>query len=233
LPGSLPPTQAGADGMLNKIIFSGTHDAFSFTSDYDGSHYGGYNTIYSIGSKVSGISKVLNSIIPTTIIEQATFNPFGPVKYVYDGYLDSRLYFGGMYYNTLSSDSRYAIFSTGDSVYTNIGYNLVGCWKSQLFRIGRPFKVTKVKIGVEFGWGIIISVDCDPEFYGKNKSYKAKDITYSDFVSTHSTITQQFENATGWSSFNLSIYFYKTTSSDVPTGRIALPIIIEYELLDD
>lgn len=235
IPNSIPPLQSGADGFLNKILATGSLNSFSFNSQNYGkieTHYSG--AIYSIGSKVSGISKILNCITPSQVNEQhdtadPQFKPIGPIKYIVDGILDEGVFFGGTWIDS-SSSWRYGIKSIGDSSYQNSDESNVQCFKSQVYRIGKPFKITKVTLpATEPGIleSLNVTVECD------GIEYTTNEILYDTYSNSLGKNPIRFQNANGVSSFQLCIYYYNNDASYDNTKRIALPIIIEYELLDN
>ena len=230
IPGCVPPTHGGTDAILNKIIFNGTSDKFTFfdenNAEYDG---GGNGSVFSIGSKLSGLSKSLNNVL-APIFDEDNLLPLGALKYVKDGYIDDGMFLGVKYYDTTSSDFRYGI----NKSYQIGSYDYRACvphWQSQVFRIGSPFKITKVTLNQPIGDTnsyMFVSIFCDDRYFHYTKNTNGR-----GSIANNSHIPLRFENAFGTYSFFITITWITTQVDTWTPVDVALPIIIEYELLDD
>lgn len=105
-------------------------------------------------------------------------------------------------------------------------------WRSQIYKIGQPFKITKIRIptleSTSSSQKQII-----PKLYFDNGA-KVKTLQTMDY-SDKRIFTLRPENAVGEHSFCLELKWsgYITLGADGGTWSVALPITIEYELIDD
>lgn len=219
----LPPTQAGADAMLNKILFAGLLPAVTFYTPSTYGNAGGGGTIFSIGSNLSGISKVLNSITPAYEVSDE-ITAISAVKLVSDGYINEGLFFtpkvsfNGIYYICKTSSNGSPIGNPS--------------WKSQIYRIGKPFKITKITLNTTNGDAqmIYVNIFCDD-----SKTHYTQTTFGKGSQANDSHIPVRFENATGTNNFYILLTWDPSSAeiSSYTPSSITLPIIIEYELLDN
>lgn len=106
-------------------------------------------------------------------------------------------------------------------------------WWSQTFRIGQPFKITKVRIPT-LKSSSAFTKQIIPTIYFDNGS-TAKTLMTLDYSSTQRNYTIRPENATGEYDFFLELVWSgkKTLGAAGGTWTVGLPISIEYELIDD
>lgn len=101
-------------------------------------------------------------------------------------------------------------------------------WWSQIYNIGQPYKITKIRIPLaeELASGDNLSVALYQDNFSLYRSLGSISST------THGTLTKSIvirpQNATGYVNFSLQLYW---STNGIVT--VALPITIEYELVDD
>lgn len=100
-------------------------------------------------------------------------------------------------------------------------------WWSQMYRVGRPFKITKIRIPLANA--VSSNTIITPKFY-VDEGDTTKELTTINSVSFNGkkNIVIKPENLTGDHNFWLEL---KWTGSDL--NVVGLPIAIEYELIDD
>ncbi len=227
-----PPSPAGVDAFLNKFVFGVLATGFSGARTV--SAVTGYNTgptnpfpaIFTVGSRISPISNKVfcPAAIPSLfgvsgkmavcLVGQSTFNP---------------QYLVGVdrFLATLGSDT--------------IGY-LQSLFISKKYRIGSPFKITKLTFNLVNAFESTNSTFVRPAFYIDSGNKSAATTLNSVSYSSHQTkrhIVLKPINLTGNYDFNLELIqdSYLASAQPVATEAappvIALPIIIEYEPIDD
>lgn len=105
-------------------------------------------------------------------------------------------------------------------------------WFSQIYKIGQPFKITKIRIPL--GQVLTANMDVDVDIYvdgipgnGISNSTDLVNINSTNFGTNTKTIVIRPENLTGNNDLTLGLAWTGTTLCVV-----SLPIVIEYELLD-
>jgi len=213
------PIAGGVDSVLNKIIFTGKVDS-------PGS---AYSSVFSIGSKISGISKVVNNMVSSGMNY-----PLGALKYA--SFTSETILTGGW-------NNDYNLIAGGlDGNSLNIDpFFCNSFWVSQVFRIGQPFKITKIKtnlatIPYNNYFNIVPRIYIDDTYSNFPSNYTLTGINMTTYTSRN--YVHRPTNATGLYNFGIG-YTWETESTGCPLAvdggvfPIALPIIIEYELLDD
>lgn len=212
-----PPYPGGVDGKMNKIVF-GTQT----TEPIQG------GAVFAIGSTKSPVSNTVFNIMGVSTSTAATTGLsentiITSLKYAYQ----SGMYITGPlvgFADVNSGDQTYGINFSTDSV-----WRCDSVWRSQVYKIGQPFKVTKIRIPL--ATPISTSSTITPSLYmdDKRTQYTLENIDSSTYGSDPGNIVIRPENAVGKYNFFLSLDWIP--SADLLT--VALPITIEYELLDD
>lgn len=107
--------------------------------------------------------------------------------------------------------------------------NAPSVWWSQLFRIGQPFKITKIRIPLT--QAVAANMTVIPKIYtddGVGSSYTLTTINNTNYPNSERNIVYRLENMTGKHNFWLE---FRWSGSALLT--INLPIVIEYELVAD
>jgi len=209
------PFPGAVDAILNKIIFSGLFSSGSLTGAYNK-----YGCVLSIGSKNSGVSKVLNSIVAVP-----TDQPFFAIKSL--DVVDETFIVGGEKFG----GGEYYLYGNGIG---SGSYTVSNFWRSQTYRIGQPFKILSIRTNLTSS--PMSTCDIIPRIYFDDDTTAG----YVDLTSINSTnystkrnIVQRPENAKGLYNFCLDYRWTGTYTGVEDIPNIALPITIEYELLDD
>lgn len=200
------PKSGGVIGKANRLVFGS-----SVTFDY----YSLRACVYALGTKQANVSNGLFNIMPSTATDNASnitavaFNPGIPDS-IYSAWSAAG---GGEYgIDVLSSNCT----STYGSSH----------WISQIYKIGRPFKITKIFLNLEtsVASGLIIT----PTIYSDTFN---RDTTLTVINNTNYPGKQQIilrpENLVCSYNFALALAWSGSLTTDV-----VLPIIIEYEIID-
>ena len=203
---SEPPFPGAVDAILNRVLFGG------LVSDVNGGTK--LASVYGYGSKTGKMSGVYNimgasnsastaDITSLAVIDQDGFNFQIPV----------------IGWTTGSSHGIDRQTTTYDKV------NPI--WRSNIYRIGRPFKITKIRIPLS--QAIAANMTVVPKLFmdGETTSYTLRTIDNTFYPGKKSVVIRP-ENATGEHSFFLEL---KWSGSVLCT--IALPISIEGEFIED
>ena len=115
-------------------------------------------------------------------------------------------------------------------------------WTSRTFRIGQPFKITKISLALntllETGdtFSILPTIITD-SLVGGGDLTAINPTNYpqlaSGSVGENIRIVQKPSNMVGYHSFNFKLTFSGTANLAGFNVAVALPIVIEYELIDD
>jgi hypothetical protein len=101
------------------------------------------------------------------------------------------------------------------------------CWWSQIYRIGSPFKITKIRIPITETLGTGASVVPKIRMDSNTSSQTLTTISRSNFGANTKSVVIRPQNLTGDNDFFLELLF-----SGSERTVVALPITIEYELID-
>src|SRR3990167_2889381 len=102
-------------------------------------------------------------------------------------------------------------------------------WWSQMYRIGQPFKITKIRIPL--AQAIAVNMTVIPKIYtddGNGTTYTLTTINNTNYPNSERNIVYRLENVTAQHNFWLEL---RWTGSAL--CAVGLPITIEYELIDD
>lgn len=204
---SVPPLAGGVDGVLNRIVFGGEHPD-------------GGGVVWAIGTHESPISGSIFCPIKNTSAQNYGTTA---VKFIYQsgltgGGLDPVIGFG----NGSAS-------SNGINNSTQTGITNTSEFISRLFRIGQKFKITKIAIPMGYSTpaasrNITVLVFLDEI----NTAKTIGTIDTNSHISGRTRIIFRPINLTGENSFSLKLLW-----SCQLLYPVALPISIEYELLND
>lgn len=202
---AFPPSQAAVDGFLNRVVFGSRITTYV---DRGGS-------VFSIGSKKSAISNEIFSIMGCSPTDASTaITCLGFFEQAGTGV--QRMITGWNIGGSTGGSNNGLDRQNGQ----NIAY-----FSSQKYRLGQPFKITKVRFPLVEASG---SNNIIPTFYIDNSTTTT---TLTSINSTsypnQQTVVLRPENLTGRHTFQLEI---KWDSSTTP---ISLPITIEGEFLED
>lgn len=202
---AFPPSQGAVDGFLNRVIFGSQITTYT---DRGGA-------VFSVGSKKSAISNEIFSIMgcsasnpASTITALGFFEPAGTgVQRMIAGWNISGSTGGSN--NGLDRQNNYS----------------TAYWTSQKYRLGQPFKITKIRFPLVEALG---SNSVIPTVYVDNSTSTT---TLTSMNSTtypnQQTVVIRPNALTGRHTFQLEV---KWDSASTP---ISLPITIEGEYLDD
>lgn len=204
---SYPPLAGATDGLINRVIFAGT--AKDITGGTDSL------SVYGIGSKTGqpmGVHNIMSASYSTS------------------GGLITSLAIASQ--GTLDFET--PIIGWGDSTNTGIdyqaqNYSIVGPrWRSQVYRIGRPFKITKLRLpllqAMAANQSLVATFVVDEE----STSYAQENINNLNYPDSDRNIVLRPTNATGKHDFYLQLDWGGTALT-----AVGLPIEIEFETIDD
>lgn len=208
IPDSEPPFAGAVDHVVGRILFGGTTIEGSpiFTSSVP--------SVWALGSKVSPYSGIYN-VMSVTASTAAT--AITSLKVATQDGLDFQIPFAGW-----GSATRFGIDKQG----TNYA-NVTNTWRSQVYRIGQPFKITKIKIPVTPA--MTTDMAFTVKIYVDNGSTATSVLTVNN--TTHSgkrSIVLRPNGLTGQHNFFLEITF-----SGAVLTTVMLPIKITGETQDE
>lgn len=200
------PIPGGVIGTPSRLLFGSA-------SAYDVS--GNRAAVYSLGLEPAGLSDGLFSIMPSTGSDNATridaidFQNFPGSTGVYAAW---------------SGGGNYGFDTASDDCSNTYGQPY---FVSQMYRIGQPFKVTKIRI--PFANPVASGAVITPNIYmdGIQTKYTLQTINFTNYPNAKS-VTFRPESMTGEHNFILQLTWSGTTKL-----AVSLPITIEYELIDD
>lgn len=200
---SYPPYAGAVDHILNKIIWGG------FTSYPETSA-----CVYAWGSKSAKLGKGLQTILKTT---SAGANPYvGAVKHIKTATTWSKPQVIAGWID----DSAQGI----DSLSTTYG---VSVWRSEVFRIGKPFKINKIRIPL--AQAVAANMTITPKVFVDefSSSETLRVINNTNFPTSERNATL-YPAIEGKHNFSLELRWTGTALLTV-----ALPIEIEFEFIAD
>lgn len=220
------PTPGAVDGDANRLLFG------SRTSAPQGSgcvwslnlQKGGFSGIYNIIKSPASTSSSAQSVGVTTAFWLDNNNDFGfNVPQIIGWSIAEDETEGNNGIDVISSSST-STFDTAPAV-----------WWSQLYKIGQPFKITKIRIPIVpfvfSGTSITPAIYTDSgEGNFASPTYTLDTIDGTSYPSSqyHKSVVIRPKNAVGKNDFWLELKFESTTLT-----AVGLPITIEYELIDD
>lgn len=248
---SYPPMAGAVDGYLNRVLFAGkttepnsrVYDIATTTTSQIPNNSFMRGCVWAIGSKKSPVSLSLFNIMGTSNTASSTIitalkiggqagmdviKPFtGWTNEVTAG-LDTTVL-------TASASRNPLDLGGGTLSLSNTSYGPPSLWRSQVYRIGQKFKITKISIPFDqrfdFGTGDagltvgVLRDGADPQ-----SNY----VRVGDFVGAaeyKNRLVIRPESLVCEYRFILELVF--TSDPNNPYPRVALPITIEYELIDD
>lgn len=208
------PFQGAIDGTADRLLFGSSTTVPSSSG-----------IIYSVGLQKSSLGKGIFSIgrPATTSESQSTI-------YALTIASNAKLSFSAptIGWAQTGGVSGYAIGTAGGS--GNYSSNYPTVWQSQIFNIGQPFKITKIRI--PFAQAIAANMTVTPKIYFDDDIYGTNTSTLTVIDNTaysgKRSVVLRPQNLTGDHNFYLEL---KWTGSVVCV--VGLPITIEYELIDD
>lgn len=204
-----PPRQGAVDGDGNRLLFG----SYSNTPEYRGS-------IYSLNLIKSGLSTGVFNVMATS----SSGAIITCLKFGRDANQNSKLSFlGGLM-------AGYSVGGQGALDRTDfLSYQYApSVWWSQTYRVGQPFKITKIRIPL--AQVVAANMTVTPKIYtddGDGTSYTLTAIDNTNFSGKRNIVLRP-ENLVGEHNFWLEL---RWTGSALCT--VGLPITIEYELIDD
>ncbi len=197
------PLQGAVDGTSARLLF-GTYVVTPETA----------GTVFSLGLQKKSLSTGLFSVGRTSSNSQVT-----SIALVRSN--------GGFY-----NDSPIAGFGNTINEFIAGTYLSASVFWSQIYKIGQPFRITKIRIPLadKLSSGSAASKSIVPKIYtddGKGTTYTLTTINNTNFVGQKSVVFRP-ESLTGDHNFWLELRWDGATLCTV-----ALPITIEFELLDD
>lgn len=201
------PMPGATDAIADQLLFGGSTD-----KPFDTAYL--RPAIYSLGLQTGGITRGLFNIFHTN--ESTKVYSFCVPQENDDlGYLYP--------VSGIGNGGIYSMFSTSS-------YNNEGFWFSKMYNIGQPFKILKIRIPLVEPMSANKSFDVKLWFDSGNDSWtNVRSINNTNY-SGEQNIVLRPENAVGNNNFILNIDW---SLSNSVLAAIALPITIEYELIDD
>ena len=204
---SEPPFPGAVDALLNKVVFAGliagVNGGTKLASVWGlGSKTGKFNGLFNImGASNSSSAADITSM---AVIDQDGFGFQIPVT----GW---------------TTGSAYGI-DRQTSTYDKVN----PIWRSQTYRIGQPFKITKIRIPL--AQAMAANMTIVPKIFVDEEatSYTLTTINNTNYPNSERNIVLRPESATGQHSFFLEL---KWSGSVLCT--VGLPIEVEYELIAD
>lgn len=211
-----PPLPGAVDAILNRILY-GTHTT---VPESDG-------CVYSVGLQKAALSNgIFNIMRATGGTASTSVTCMAVVDNNEMGFMSPIIGW------TQAGDGSTGASHGFDKQGTSYSAAPSVCW-SQPFRIGRPFKITKVRFPL--GMAMAANMICTPTFYVDEGVASYVGGTTSGMAVMNNTnypgkrnIVMRPQGATGEHSFWLELRF---TGSALLT--VGLPIEIDYELIDD
>lgn len=211
------PHPGAVDVAGNRMIF-GSKQALP-DSTYSG-------CVYQLGSKISGLNDVVHNVASTS---QTGSGVNVTALRFYNRYSFNQ---SGMLIGWLNDDTvdDFGADFTRDIAFAYYGYNPV-YWISQLYKIGQPFKITKIRIPLAAPLGGDQSLV--PSIWGDGfvNQTTLTTINVDNYGSDTQMITIRPENLVCDYSFAIELK-WNPPAHTATTAVVALPITIEYELLD-
>ena len=208
---SEPPKQGATDALLNKIIFGGTVEYVNSATHIPcvwgiGSKTGKFNGLHNVMGCTS--STTASEITAVKVIEQDGFNFQIPII------------------GWTTSSTRGIDRQTDD--YGRISQ----IFRSQVYRIGRPFKITKIR--VPLCQAVATNMTVVPKVYTDEQStnYTLTTINSINYPNGERQILFRSDSSSKPLVAKHS-FFIEFTWSGTALLTLGLPIIIEYEILDD
>lgn len=204
------PFNGAVDGNAERLVF-GTATTFPTQA----------GVVYSYGLKKAGLGSGLHciAIAPDAADSLVTAVSLTGGNLLYDNFTI------GWDDNNFPADS--GIGLAGGSTYSS---SYPSVWESQFYRIGRPFKITKIRIPL--AQPLAANMVVTPRIYrdGDNfaSSFGLTEISTTNYSLSTKNIVQRPKNLTGDYGFYLNL-----TWTGSALCVIGLPITIEYELIDD
>lgn len=204
------PFAGAVDGSGERLVF-GTATTYPVS----------VGAVYSYGLRRSGLGQGLHCIgrTPTIGAQTITALKLNQGSLVFDNMTI------GWRGNT-STNQGSGVGLVGTGVYSSSWPSI---WHSAFFRIGQPFKITKIRIPLLSPLSTLTDRSVIPKLYMDDESttYTLNTLNPTNYPNKK-TVTIRPENATGENGFFLEL---KWTGSVLCV--VSLPITIEYELIDD
>ena len=204
---SEPPFPGAVDAILNRVLFGGLVSAVNGGTKLAG--------VYGLNSKTGKFNGIFNVMGATNSAATADITSLAVVDQ--DGFNFQIPVIGWTTGSAFGIDRQTSTYDKVNPIF-----------RSQTFRIGAPFKITKIRFplaqAVAANMTVIPKIFVDEEA----TSYTLATINNSNYTGSEKNIVQRPENAVGNHSFFLEL---KWSGSVLCT--MALPITIEYELLAD
>lgn len=244
-----PPLAGAVDGFLNRVLFGGkttepnptVYDVNTTTTSQIPSNSYGRGCVWGIGSKkspvemslfnVMGTSQTTSSTVVTAVklYNQSGMDTLAPIVCWTDGTTHGCD-------TTLSASGDYSTQDLGGGTLSaNASYGPPSVWRSQVYRIGQPHKITKISIPFvqrsdlgDGSAGLTVGILSDG---GDSQSNYKRLIDYTGSFESRNRLVLRPNGLTADHRFVLELVF--TSNSGSPYMRVGFPIVIEYELIDD
>jgi hypothetical protein len=211
------PMPGAIDGITKRIIFGGQEDANFAPIPSTG-------LVFSYGLQKSSLGQGLFGIIP---VNDSSDSGITSLRLVHgsDGLEAQQPIIGWSTGNSGSSSNGLSIPSSNFSI-NNSG------WWSQIYKIGQPFKITKIRIPLEANVSstttIVIKVYTDSV---AGTTYTLQTINNTNYSGKRNVVFRS--DSSGNPILGQNNFFIEAIWSGTVVNSIILPITIEYELLDD
>ena len=214
------PTQGAVDAILNKIIF-GTSKSFISGSKFNG-------CVLSVGSKHSQISNAIFNIVGGTNTTYANNEQgqISAVKYAkQNGFVSLKPIIG--WTSGLTGSGENGIDGSSSTGADHPPFQ--SQWQSQVYKIGRKFKITEIRLLLSNTVSSFTGT-LSPSIWVDDLSTQTNLVVISNTnYPDKRTIIIKPENLTGEYNFCLQLDWLFNTQ----TLPVALPITIEYEILNE
>ena len=210
-----PPYQGAVDGDSTRLLFGSSTEV-----PVDAP------AVYSYNLQKSGVGNGIFNVFRATGDSNATVTALIIDKFRGGDGNTARTPIVG--WHTTTSGGSSGIDTADPTGYTDGSYNHVNqMWWSQLYRIGQPFKITKIRIPL--AQPLATGMSIIPKIYIDSGagSDTLTTIDSTNYGTSRQTVVIRPENLTGDNDFWLQLMWAGSVLCTV-----ALPITIEYELLD-
>lgn len=231
---ALPPFPGGVEGHLNKIYF-GSQISYPI---YTG-------CVFAIGQKKSPISNAIFNVFNISNTTASTEQISGS-DITYNTMVTSIASLQQKGAARVSMDVMWARGESGAGIGGDLadrryGWNTMvpftrhdtAIYKSNTFRIGEPFKITKIRVNL--AGGIQASTNIEPVIYtdDETNTYTLNTINQGTDGTTTRSVVRRPTNATGQHNFYFHLKWRKANDGSGVLCSVAFPIVIDGEYVSD
>ena len=200
---SQPPFHGAVDHLLNRVLFGG----FSSSMSNEGS-------LYALGSKISGISLGLHNIMRTTATTSTGTGVLSVLVPENTDFTNPSYLIGWRTASTFGIDRNATTYG-------------LARFQSEVFRIGKPFIINKIRIPLAQAVGANMTLEAKLVVDNESTTTNMGVINSTNFSASERFVELRTA-ATGKDDFYLQLSWYGTSLLSV-----SLPIEIEVETIDE